>query len=136
MKLLCFETAKKICYFGNNLQSVCCCFFTCSAATSDEERQHLQEVAVYHTGEFINVFKHGEWVLVAELGRVQLTPRLRSRGSSSLGMTRRQGLDPPQRYGSVLPNYYISASPPLANIILVIQPNLRDFLAGYCIKTL
>ena len=35
-------------------------FFTCSAATTDEERQRLQEVGLYHLGEFVNVFRHGE----------------------------------------------------------------------------
>jgi len=36
--------------------------FTCqkdSAATTDEERQHLQEVGLFHLGDFVNVFKHG-----------------------------------------------------------------------------
>ena len=36
--------------------------FTCqkdSAATTDEERIHLQEVGLYHLGEFVNVFRHG-----------------------------------------------------------------------------
>ena len=36
--------------------------FTCqkdSAATTDEERLHLQEVGLYHLGEFVNVFRHG-----------------------------------------------------------------------------
>ena len=35
-------------------------YFVASAATSDEERQHLQEVGLYHLGEFINVFRHGK----------------------------------------------------------------------------
>lgn len=35
----------------------------CSAATTDEERQHLQEVGVFHLGEFVNVFCHGSLVL-------------------------------------------------------------------------
>uniref|UniRef100_T1J441 DNA damage-binding protein 1 n=1 Tax=Strigamia maritima TaxID=126957 RepID=T1J441_STRMM len=34
-----------------------------SAATSDEERQHLQEVGHFHLGEFINVFRHGSLVM-------------------------------------------------------------------------
>uniref|UniRef100_A0A4W4DTS4 DNA damage-binding protein 1 n=1 Tax=Electrophorus electricus TaxID=8005 RepID=A0A4W4DTS4_ELEEL len=34
-----------------------------SAATTDEERQHLQEVGVFHLGEFVNVFCHGSLVL-------------------------------------------------------------------------
>ncbi|KPP66140.1 DNA damage-binding protein 1-like, partial [Scleropages formosus] len=34
-----------------------------SAATTDEERQHLQEVGVFHLGEFVNVFAHGSLVL-------------------------------------------------------------------------
>ncbi|NP_001158852.1 DNA damage-binding protein 1 [Salvelinus namaycush] len=34
-----------------------------SAATTDEERQHLQEVGVFHLGEFVNVFSHGSLVL-------------------------------------------------------------------------
>lgn len=40
--------------------------FTCqkdSAATTDEERQHLQEVGMYHLGEFVNVFRHGSLVM-------------------------------------------------------------------------
>lgn len=36
---------------------------TPSAATTDEERQHLQEVGVFHLGEFVNVFCHGSLVL-------------------------------------------------------------------------
>lgn len=36
---------------------------TLSAATTDEERQHLQEVGVFHLGEFVNVFCHGSLVL-------------------------------------------------------------------------
>lgn len=34
-----------------------------SAATTDEDRQHLQEVGVFHLGEFVNVFCHGSLVL-------------------------------------------------------------------------
>lgn len=34
-----------------------------SAATTDEERQHLQEVGQYHLGEFVNVFRHGSLVM-------------------------------------------------------------------------
>ncbi|XP_061132404.1 DNA damage-binding protein 1 [Syngnathus typhle] len=34
-----------------------------SAATTDEERQHLQEVGLFHLGEFVNVFCHGSLVL-------------------------------------------------------------------------
>ncbi|TKS69560.1 DNA damage-binding protein 1 DDB p127 subunit [Collichthys lucidus] len=34
-----------------------------SAATTDEERQHLQEVGAFHLGEFVNVFCHGSLVL-------------------------------------------------------------------------
>ncbi|XP_064634746.1 DNA damage-binding protein 1-like [Lineus longissimus] len=40
--------------------------FTCqkdSAATTDEDRQHLQEVGLYHLGEFVNVFRHGSLVM-------------------------------------------------------------------------
>ncbi|XP_038067172.1 DNA damage-binding protein 1-like [Patiria miniata] len=40
--------------------------FTCqkdSAATTDEERQHLQEVGLFHLGEFVNVFRHGSLVM-------------------------------------------------------------------------
>jgi len=39
--------------------------FTCqkdSAATTDEERLHLQEVGLYHLGEFVNVFRHGAFI--------------------------------------------------------------------------
>lgn len=35
----------------------------CSAATTDEERQHLQEVGLSHLGEFVNVFCHGSLVM-------------------------------------------------------------------------
>ncbi|TRY96321.1 hypothetical protein DNTS_021823 [Danionella cerebrum] len=34
-----------------------------SAATTDEERQHLQELGLFHLGEFVNVFCHGSLVL-------------------------------------------------------------------------
>lgn len=34
-----------------------------SAATTDEERQHLQEVGQFHLGEFVNVFQHGSLVM-------------------------------------------------------------------------
>jgi DNA damage-binding protein 1 len=34
-----------------------------SAAATDEERQHLQEVGQFHLGEFINVFRHGSLVM-------------------------------------------------------------------------
>ncbi|XP_072033765.1 DNA damage-binding protein 1-like [Amphiura filiformis] len=40
--------------------------FTCqkdSAATTDEERQHLQEVGLFHLGEFVNVIRHGSLVM-------------------------------------------------------------------------
>ena len=36
--------------------------FTCqkdSAATTDEDRQNLQESGLFHLGEFVNVFRHG-----------------------------------------------------------------------------
>ena len=36
--------------------------FTCqkdSAATTDEDRFHLQDAGQYHLGEFVNVFRHG-----------------------------------------------------------------------------
>ena len=39
--------------------------FTCqkdSAATTDEERLHLQEVGMYHLGEFVNCFRHGAFI--------------------------------------------------------------------------
>jgi len=39
--------------------------FTCqkdSAATTDEERLHLQEVGMYHLGEFVNVLRHGRLI--------------------------------------------------------------------------
>jgi hypothetical protein len=39
--------------------SVITCCAVNSAATTDEDRSHLQEVGVYHVGEFINVFQHG-----------------------------------------------------------------------------
>lgn len=34
-----------------------------SAAATDEERMHLQEVGSYHVGEFVNVFRHGSLVM-------------------------------------------------------------------------
>lgn len=34
-----------------------------SAAATDEERQHLQEVGQFHLGEFVNVFRHGSLVM-------------------------------------------------------------------------
>ncbi|XP_065284154.1 DNA damage-binding protein 1-like [Dermacentor albipictus] len=34
-----------------------------SAATTDEERQHLQEVGQFHLGEFVNIFRHGSLVM-------------------------------------------------------------------------
>lgn len=40
--------------------------FTCqkdSAATTDEERQNLQESGLFHLGEFVNVFRHGSLVM-------------------------------------------------------------------------
>ncbi|KAL3841910.1 hypothetical protein ACJMK2_019999 [Sinanodonta woodiana] len=40
--------------------------FTCqkdSAATTEEERQNLEEVGLYHVGEFINIFRHGSLVM-------------------------------------------------------------------------
>ncbi|XP_026111745.1 DNA damage-binding protein 1-like [Carassius auratus] len=42
--------------------TVCLCVSS-SAATTDEERQHLQEVGLFHLGEFVNVFSHGSLVL-------------------------------------------------------------------------
>ncbi|XP_021371372.1 DNA damage-binding protein 1-like isoform X1 [Mizuhopecten yessoensis] len=40
--------------------------FTCqkdSAATTEEDRQNLQEVGMFHLGEFVNVFRHGSLVM-------------------------------------------------------------------------
>ena len=34
-----------------------------SAAATDEERLHLQEVGLYHLGEYVNVFRHGSLVM-------------------------------------------------------------------------
>lgn len=34
-----------------------------SAATTDEERQQMPEVAQYHLGDFVNVFRHGSLVM-------------------------------------------------------------------------
>jgi len=34
----------------------------CSAATTDEERQNLQETGLFHLGEFVNVFRHGKYM--------------------------------------------------------------------------
>lgn len=39
------------------------CALDFSAATTDEERQHLQEVGLSHLGEFVNVFCHGSLVM-------------------------------------------------------------------------
>uniref|UniRef100_A0A4W3IFP2 DNA damage-binding protein 1 n=1 Tax=Callorhinchus milii TaxID=7868 RepID=A0A4W3IFP2_CALMI len=47
-----------------------------SAATTDEERQHLQEVGLFHLGEFVNVFCHGSLVM-QNLGETS-TPTLGS----------------------------------------------------------
>jgi len=43
-----------------------------SAATSDEERNTLNEVGRYHVGEFINVFRHGS--LIIQHANEQVTP--------------------------------------------------------------
>jgi hypothetical protein len=37
-------------------------FFLYSAATTDEERQNLQETGLFHLGEFVNVFRHGKLI--------------------------------------------------------------------------
>lgn len=37
--------------------------FFCSAATTDEERQQMPEVAHYHLGDMVNVFRHGSLVM-------------------------------------------------------------------------
>jgi len=40
--------------------------FTCqkdSAATSDEDRHHLQTIGAYHLADFVNVFRHGSLVM-------------------------------------------------------------------------
>jgi len=34
-----------------------------SAAATDEERLHLQEVGLFHLGEYVNVFRHGSLVM-------------------------------------------------------------------------
>merc|ERR1711962_1138715 len=34
-----------------------------SAAATDEDRQHLQEIGLFHLGEFVNVFRHGSLVM-------------------------------------------------------------------------
>ena len=44
--------------------------FTCqkdSAATTDEERQHLKEVGFYHLGEFVNCFRHGKCLMQSSM---------------------------------------------------------------------
>lgn len=33
--------------------------FLCSAAPTDEERSQMQEVGLFHLGEFVNMFRHG-----------------------------------------------------------------------------
>ena len=45
-----------------------------SAATTDEERQHLQEVGLFHLGEFVNVFCHGSLVM-QNLGETSTPPQ-------------------------------------------------------------
>lgn len=35
----------------------------CSAATTDEERQQMPEVAQFHLGDMVNVFRHGSLVM-------------------------------------------------------------------------
>lgn len=35
----------------------------CSAATTDEERQQMPEVANFHLGDMVNVFRHGSLVM-------------------------------------------------------------------------
>ncbi|KAG7242629.1 hypothetical protein INR49_020002 [Caranx melampygus] len=45
-------------FLGQRTPSICL-----SARKTDEERQHLQEVGVFHLGEFVNVFCHGSLVL-------------------------------------------------------------------------
>jgi len=36
---------------------------SCSAATTDEERQQMQEVGQFHLGDMVNVFRHGSLVM-------------------------------------------------------------------------
>lgn len=36
---------------------------SCSGATTDEERQQMPEVAQYHLGDMVNVFRHGSLVM-------------------------------------------------------------------------
>jgi hypothetical protein len=38
-----------------------------SAATTDEERLNLQEVGLFHLGEFVNVFRHGMYNNIKEI---------------------------------------------------------------------
>lgn len=35
----------------------------CSAATTDEERQQMQEIGHFHLGDHVNVFRHGSLVM-------------------------------------------------------------------------
>ena len=45
-----------------------------SASTTDEDRQNLQEVGMFHLGEFVNVFRHGmNSTIVIFLSRVKST---------------------------------------------------------------
>ena len=59
-----------------------------SAATSDEERQQMQEVGRYHLGDFINVFRHGSLVMqgVPETSAATSGCILYGSGHGSLGL--------------------------------------------------
>src|SRR5688500_12219226 len=35
----------------------------CSAAATDDERLHMQDVGLFHLGEYVNVFRHGSLVM-------------------------------------------------------------------------
>lgn len=41
----------------------CLFWFSSSAATTDEERQQMPEVAQFHLGDMVNVFRHGSLVM-------------------------------------------------------------------------
>lgn len=47
----------------NNFSSLTNIKFVCSAATSEEERQQMQEVGQFHLGDMVNVFRHGSLVM-------------------------------------------------------------------------
>lgn len=50
-------------YLENNYRNTDMWCFVLSAATTDEERQQMQEVGQFHLGDMVNVFRHGSLVM-------------------------------------------------------------------------